>query len=151
MKACFCYFLKVIFLPWALLITSSLWNFLVCLAWVFDLFLSFRINSYMLVLFFIFISSMFRLNSYTWSFLLDFEVIFVLNPSGWILFWIQIIDLNSTHPMFLELPLLSFQTMFLSVASFVILWSSLCLLLLYKRLPSKATLLTSFLNVYFIG
>ena len=39
----------------------------------------------------------------------------------------------------------------LEVANLVILWSSLCLLLLYKRLPSKVTLLSSVLNVYFIG
>ena len=35
-----------------------------------------------------------------------------------------------------------------SVAS---LWSLLCSLLLYKRLPSKVTLLSLILNVYFIG
>ena len=49
--------------------------------------------------------------------------------------------------MFLELHLLSFQAMLLSVASFVILWSSLCLLLLHKWLPSKVTLLSLVLNV----
>ena len=61
---------------------------------------------------------------------------------------------NSTQPMFLNRIALSFfwiQTMFLGVISFVILWSLLCLLILYKRLPSKVTLLSSVLNVYFIG
>ena len=56
--------------------------------------------------------------------------------------------------MFLNRIALSFfwiQTMFLGVISFVILWSLLCLLILYKRLPSKVTLLSSVLNVNFIG
>ena len=69
-------------------------------------------------------------------------------------FWIQIIDLNSTHPMFLNRITLSFfwfQTMLLSIISFVILWNLLCSLLLYKRLPSKVTFLSLVLNVYFIG
>ena len=39
----------------------------------------------------------------------------------------------------------------LRVANHVILCNSLCLLLLYKRLPSKVTLLSSVLNIYFIG
>ena len=41
--------------------------------------------------------------------------------------------------------------MLLRVANHIILLSSLCLLLLYKRLPSKVTLLSLVLNVYFIG
>ena len=41
--------------------------------------------------------------------------------------------------------------MLLRVTNHIILLSSLGLLLLYKRLPSKVTLLSLVLNVYFIG
>jgi len=53
----------------------------------------------------------------------------------------------------MNLPLLSFafKPCFLSVVNLVTLWSLLCFLLLYKRLPSKVTLLSSILSVYFIG
>ena len=44
-----------------------------------------------------------------------------------------------------------FQTMLVSIASPVILYNSLCPLLLYKRLPSKVIFLSLVLNVYFIG
>jgi len=98
------------------------------------------------------INSRFKLNSYTWSFLFNFEFMF-----EWLkFFWIQILDLNSTYLIFLNEFTLTlfcflFKPCFLCVASFVISWNLLCLLLLYKWLPSKVILLSSVLNDYFIG
>ena len=102
---------------------------------------------------FVRINPMFELDSYTCSFLFNFEFMFDLEPKLLKFFWIQILNLNSTHPMFLNriiLPFFWFQTMLLSVASLVIFCNAVCSLLLYKRLPSKVTPLRLILNVYFI-
>ena len=100
------------------------------------------------------INSMFGLDSYICSYLLNSEFMFELELSVEFSFefkfliWIQPIPCS-----WIELPLLflDFKPCFLNVTNFVILWNSLCLLLLYKPLPSKVTLLSFVLNVYFIG
>jgi len=98
---------------------------------------------------------MFWIDSYTWSFLFSFELMF----DSWTLVVKFLLNSNSKFefnlPHVLEwnypYSLLLFKPCFLSVVNFVILWSLLCLLLLYKWLPSKVTLLSLIINVYFIG